>query len=141
MQRQRGQVLIILFVGTLLFGASAGGLNAVFDESSLKSMRKELKVLIAEKERRQRLDRILAEMQDSGKRFAGERERHGDRLLALMSQHETAPAEVERLLADADSTNLQFRHILLGLRDELRASMSSDEWRALFKPASAPAPR
>lgn len=132
--RQRGQVLIILFLGTLLLGGAGMGLNAVFGEQSLKSIRKELKVLVPDGERRRQLDGILKRMGAAGDRFASDHKRHGTDLLLVMSRHEATPADVDRLVQEADSTNRELRRTLLDLRDELRSSVSAEEWRMLFRP-------
>lgn len=129
---QRGQVLILLFLGALLFGASAAGLGTVFDKQSVKHLRERIATLVAEDDRRKALDGVLDRMLDEGARLADGHQEQGKRLLQLMQRHDATPAEFDALTAEADALNLDARRHLLDLRFALREKLTADEWRALF---------
>lgn len=126
--RQRGQVLVMIFIGTLLLGASAGGMDSVFSERSVKALRKEMKDAIPDAARRDRLEPLISAMDAEIRRFSGEHARQGGALLALMARHDATPVDFDRLLAQADTLNTQSRNILLDLRFRMRAELSAQEW-------------
>jgi hypothetical protein len=129
---QRGQVLIILFVGTLLLGASAGGMDTVFSEGAVHTLRKELKGVVTDAARRHKLDPVLDAMDAEARRFSKEHGRLGSELLELMAKHDATPAEFDQLLAQVDTVNAQSRNVLLDLRFRLRSGLSAPEWKQLF---------
>jgi hypothetical protein len=136
-RRQRGQVLIILFLGTLLFGGSAAGLGWLYGGNNYEQLRKQLKKQVAEPERRKSLGRILERLQSSAEGHSESHERQVRQLLAILERHDGSRAEVDGKLAEMDALNLFARQTLLDLRYELRAAASAEEWTGLFPP---PAP-
>ena len=133
-RRQRGQVLIILFLGTLLFGGSAAGLGWLYGGNNYEQLRKQLKTHIAEPERRKSLGRILARLQAAAEGHSESHERQVRQLLGLLERHDASRAEVDARLAEMDGLNVFARQTLLDLRYELRAGVSAAEWTALFPP-------
>lgn len=132
--RQRGQALIIIFLGALLFGASVG---ASFMQSgkSTKDLRKELKSLIPDKAQRQAAIDILEHVDKDADTFSTEQHRIGKEMLALFARHDAGPNEYQQALAKADVLAHRLRESLLERRFELRKRLTEDQWRALF-PAS-----
>ena len=137
-RRQRGQVLIILFLGTLLFGGSAAGLGWLYGGNNYEQLRKQVKKHITEPERRKSLGRILEQLQSSAEGHSESHERQVRQLLAILERHDGSRAEVDGKLAEMDALNVFARQTLLDLRFELRAGVSAEEWTALFPP---PEPR
>jgi hypothetical protein len=131
-RRQGGQVLIMLFLGALLFGASAAGLGTVFNKQSVKKIRAELKTIVPEPARRNALDASLDQLLTENEKLADAHREQGKRLLKLMASHDAAPAAFDALTAQADALNLEARQRLLALRFELRNGLSAEEWRRLF---------
>jgi hypothetical protein len=134
-RRQGGQVLIMLFLGALLFGASAAGLGTVFSKQSVKKIRAELKTIVPEPARRKALDASLDQLLTENEKLADAHREQGKRLLELMASHDAAPAAFDALTAQADALNLEARQRLLALRFELRSKLSAEEWRRLFRAA------
>jgi hypothetical protein len=130
--RQRGQVLIMIFLGTLLLGVSAGGMDSVFSERSIKALRKEMKSAVPDAARREKLEPLISSMDTEIRRFSSEHAHMGGELLALMARHDATPADFDRLLAQVDTLNTQSRNILLDLRFRMRAELSAQEWERLF---------
>jgi len=136
-RRQRGQVLILLFLGTLLVGGSAASLGTVFSDARIKQIRASLKALVSEEPRRKSLDGTLDRLHAESRQAASI---HGDqskKLLELMQRHDAEPADFDALLAKADALTLESRRRLLDLRFELRQQLSSGEWQALFRQPGA----
>jgi len=136
--RQRGQVLIILFFGALLFGASAAGVGTAYDKATVKSMRTELKSVVPDSDRRQQLEALLDAWQKEGKQLLDGHHRHAKALLVVLERHDAKPADVDRILADVDDLDAAARTRMLDLRFELRKSLSAEEWVALQDRASSP---
>ncbi|HVY04736.1 MAG TPA: hypothetical protein VHB46_02045 [Burkholderiales bacterium] len=132
MRRQRGQVLIALFIGSLLVGGSAAGMRVLFDPDSTASLKKNLESQIADKDRLRRLDAVLDRLHDEGVKMQDDRERHGKALLALIQRHDATTAEFDTLLAGADADDAGSTRHLLDLRFELRQALTSEEWEKLF---------
>jgi len=136
-RRQRGQVLIILFLGTLLFGGSAAGLGWLYGGNNYEQLRKQLKAHVAEPERRKSLGGILKRLQSSAEGHSESHERQVRQLLAILERHDGSRVEVDGKLAEMDALNSFARQTLLDLRYELRGGMSAEEWTGLF-PQPAP---
>jgi hypothetical protein len=140
--RQRGQVLIILFLGSVLFGGSAAGLSWLYGGNNFQQLRKQLKQVVQEPARRKTLGGILEDLQSSARAFSESHERQVGKLLDILKDHDTTKAEVDRQLADMDSLNRFSRQAMLDQRYALRQHLSAQEWEGLFpSPGSAPAPQ
>jgi hypothetical protein len=132
--RQGGQVLIILFLGTLLFGGTAAGLGWIYGGNNFEQLRKQLKHAVPEPERRKPLGRILEQLQSSAEGYSASHERQAKQLVGILKRHDGTRAEVDAQLAQMDALNLFSRHTMLDLRYQLRAGLSAEEWLALFPP-------
>jgi len=128
--RQRGQTLIIIFLGALLLSGTAASL--LDSGKSATELRKEIGHLVADEDRALRLDGVIERMEKETGRFRSEHDDLGRQALALMERHETRPSEFGPLIERADALNAGARKTLLDLRFELRRSLSAEEWRSLF---------
>ena len=132
--RQRGQVLIILFLGSVLFGGSAAGLGWLYGGNNFEQLRKQLKQVVQEPERRRMLGGVLEDLQSSAQAFNESHERQVGKLLEVLKNPATTKAEVDRQLADMDALNRFSRQTMLDLRYTLRQGVSAEEWAGLFPP-------
>jgi len=133
-RRQRGQVLIILFLTTVLFGGSAAGLGWLYGGNNFKQLRKQLKTVVHEPERRKSLGGILEDLGSAAQGFNESHERQVRGLLKSLERHDATRAEVDRYLAEMDALNRFSRTAMLDLRYKLREGMSAQEWAGLFPP-------
>ena len=138
-RRQRGQVLIILFLGSVLFGGTAAGLGWLYGGNNFKQLSKQLKNVVQEPERRKSLGAILEDLQSSAQGFSDSHERQVRALLEVLERHDATRAEVEGSLSRMDSLNQFSRRAMLDLRYKLRDGVSAQEWAGLFPPP-LPAP-
>lgn len=133
-RRQRGQVLIILFLSTVLFGGSAAGLGWLYGGNNFKQLRKQLKEVVHEPERRKSLGGILENLQSAAQGFNESHERQVRGLLQALERHDATRADVDRYLAEMDALNRFSRTAMLDLRYKLREGLSAQEWAGLFPP-------
>lgn len=133
-RRQRGQVLIILFLGSVLFGGSAAGLGWLYGGNNFKQLRKELKTVVHEPERRKSLGAILEDLGSAARGFGESHERQVRGLLQALERHDTTRADADRYLAEMDALNRFSRNAMLDLRFKLREGVSAQEWAGLFPP-------
>lgn len=138
--RQRGQVLIILFFSAMLFGGSAAGLGWIYGGNNFEQLRKQLKQVVPDEQRRKPLGQVLEQLQGTAEGYAGSHERQVRRLLEVLERHDGTPAEVDRILGDVDSLNAFSRKSMVDLRYQLRSGLSAEEWASLFPPPESPAP-
>lgn len=129
--RQRGQIMLI-FLGTLFLGS--GVVTGVFTSGkSIKSMRQEARAMHLESDRRERVLMILDAWEEIAEPAGKSYVKFGKELVDLVRKHSTTPAEFQTLL-DQERADLQDNQDrLLPLRDELRATLSEDEWNRLLK--------
>src|SRR5262245_52156565 len=128
--RQRGQTLIIIFVGAFLLGGAATGLMNT--GKSATQLRKEIGRLVPDEDRALRLDGVIARIEKEAGRFRSEHARLGREALELIERHDAKPEEFERLFRQADALDAASRKTLLDLRFELRQGLSPEDWRSLF---------
>ena len=127
---QRGQTLIIIFVGAFLLGAA--GATLLDSGKSANELRSELAKRVPDEARLQRLYSVIAGMEKETERLASEHDRLGREALALLARHDAKREEFDSLLARAETLNAGSRRTLLDLRFALRQDLSPDDWRALF---------
>lgn len=136
MKHQRGQVLIAIFLGTLLFGGAAAGLSALYGEHTIKRLHKAVKAQVHEPARQKALSGIIDELGAAAEAYDSSHAKYVERLLDAFARHDTQPAEVAQILADLDGLNRFSRQALLERRMELRDLLSPAQWSALFAPTA-----
>jgi hypothetical protein len=129
--RQRGQIMLI-FLGTLFLGS--GVVTGVFTSGkSIKSIRQEARAMHLESDRRERVLTILDAWEEMAEPAGQSYVKFGKELVDLVRKQSTTQAEFQTLL-DQERAELQHNQdMLLPLRDELRATLSEDEWNRLLK--------
>src|SRR5262245_6815761 len=127
---QRGQALIIIFVGAFLLGAA--GATLLDSGKSANELRRELAKRVPDEARLQRLYGVIAGMEKETERLASEHDRMAHEALDLLAKHDAKREEFESLLARAGTLNADSRKTLLDLRFALRQDLSPEDWRALF---------
>lgn len=132
--RQGGQVLILLFIGGLFLHGSAVGFSLLRGGKSVHDMKKEVRALIPQEDRRKSIDAVLDRWDDAARAGDRHRSQMDKELLALMQRHDAARAEFDQLFGKADAFNAGSRQSLLDLRFAFRQEFSPEEWHALFPP-------
>lgn len=136
-RRQRGQTLILIFLGTLLIGGSAAGISSVMGGQDMRMLRKRVDAMLTDDARRAAVEATLKSMETEAKHLASERAHLEREAFKALADHDTTDAQLDAILAQADDVNIRSRDTLLTLRFALRDQFSADQWRALFAPASA----
>ena len=131
-RRQRGQVLIAIFLASLLFGGAAAGLSALYDQVSIKRLHKAVKAQIQDPQRRQSLAMILDELDAAATSYSTSHARLASRLLEALERHETTRSAADQFLAELDALDRFSREALLQRRMQLREQLTVAEWNALF---------
>jgi hypothetical protein len=130
-RRQRGQVLVII-VGTLFLGGAGLATGVISSGDSLKARKKSIKVLNLDDARQDQALDVLKRWKKTAKPVWKMHLKKGDEILDLLEDQYTTEVELRELFAEqADNTadaNVQVE----GLRDELRAILSQNEWDRVF---------
>lgn len=128
--RQRGQVLILLLGGLFLGGGIAAGLLTT--GQPLKDIEKRAKALPLDEVREQRVLELMDAWKDVSKPAWKTRGEPADEIVRLVGERsatrEQFLAEFDRLRAAMDAAHEQ----VLPIREQLRDTLSRDEWNALF---------
>ncbi|ARN23585.1 hypothetical protein [Piscinibacter gummiphilus] len=133
---QRGQALILIFLGTLLLGGAAGGAHGLFSAHQRHQLRKHIEATVTDPVRREALDFTLEAMEREARHRAAEQVALEKELFDAMARHDTAPAEFEQLTARADAGNAASNRTMLGLRFQLREQLTDTQWRSAFVPGT-----
>ena len=134
---QRGQTLILIFLGTLLVGATAAG--GVFGGASVPVLRQHVREAMSDQAQRARVDRTLDRIADEARRHDEERRQFEGEGFPLLARHDATPADLQPLVARGDEAQLRSRKAFLDLRFELRSQLTEQQWRKVFEGAAASA--
>ncbi len=130
--RQRGQTLIIIFLGMLLLGGASHALNEGLPGGSIKELRNQIKEVVKDPERKKAL---LAELDDWEKDSKGHSERYAaivkDALEGFEKPDRTA-TDFEQAFSSADALNADIEQSFLNKRETLRGQLDAAEWRQIF---------
>jgi hypothetical protein len=136
---QRGQTLILIFLGTLLLGATAAG--GVFGGTPLPVLRERVRETMSDQAQRARVDLTLDRIAAEAKGLDEERGQFEKDAFALLARHDATLADLQPLVARGDTLHQRRREAFLDLRFELRGELTAPQWRAVFaSAASAPMP-
>ncbi len=129
-RRQRGQVLIIIFGAMFLGGGLAAG---VFSSgTAVKDMKKEIKQLDLDADREKQALDILEGWNDAVKPMWKANEKRVDEFFSLLEKQHTPAATLEALFVEQSGDAAEAEVKILMLRDELRATLTRDEWARVF---------
>ncbi|MGC3965265.1 MAG: hypothetical protein QM803_18645 [Rhodocyclaceae bacterium] len=138
---QRGQVLIAIFVTTLLIGGSISVMSSdALGGRAISALRKDVPHIVQDETRRKQIDDVLDDMEKTQKKIGDKHADNAKRWLALLAAHDSARQQFEDLAATVEVENRQQRDDFVALRFRLRDLVSADEWRQLFPPPQAPDP-
>jgi hypothetical protein len=129
---QRGQILIIIFLGTLLLGGAAGGAHGLFSAHQRHQLRKHIEATVTDPVRREALDFTLEAMEREAEHRSSEQAALEKELFEAMARHDTAPAVFEQLTARADASNAASNRTVMDLRFQLRKQLTDTQWRSAF---------
>lgn len=135
-RHQRGQALILIFLGTLLVGGAAGGLHGLFDAHERKQIAARLDAMAIDPVRRDALDVTLVAIEREVQHFQAERALFEQDAFDALAKHDAPAATYDLLFARADTVSAASTHTLLDLRFQLRQQLTAEQWRQLFAPAS-----
>ena len=129
-RRQRGQVLVIIFGAMLLGGGLAAG---VFTSgTALKDMKKEIKKLDLDADREKQALDILKGWKEAVEPGWKAHEKRVDEFFSLLEKQHTPAATLEALFAEQSGDAAEAEAKVLMLRDELRTTLTRDEWARVF---------
>ncbi|MET0348637.1 MAG: hypothetical protein ABW067_02505 [Rhizobacter sp.] len=131
---QRGQTLIIIFLGTLLLGGAAGGAHGLFSAHQRHELRKHIEAKVTDPVRREALDFTLEAMAREASARTSEQAALEKALFDAMARHDTAPAVFDQLTARADANTAASNRTVLDLRFQLRGQLTDAQWREAFAP-------
>jgi hypothetical protein len=127
---QRGQTLILIFLGTLLIGSTA---SAVLGGHSVPEIRERVRDVMTDQTQRAAVDLTMDKFEVSSKRFATDRAKFEEDAFAAFARHDATPEQFRALTDRADALGLAAHKDLLDLRFELRSQLSDAQWRAVFE--------
>ena len=134
-RRQRGQALIIIFLGTLLIGSAMSGGSGLFHTGrQVPELRERANVVIQDETRREAVGTMLDTIEKELKSYAGERAALEKGAFAAFDNHAATRSDFEILFARADSLNGKARETFLAHRESLRSRINAEEWTALWAP-------
>ena len=131
--RQRGQTLIIIFLGVLLLG----GANHAFNHTpggSIKELRSKIKDTVQDPQRKEAL---MAQLDGWEKERKAHDDAYGKLVKDVLAGFENpagTQADFEHLFQQADQLNTETERIFLDSHDALRGQLSDEEWRKVFPP-------
>jgi cell division protein FtsB len=131
---QRGQTLILIFLGAMIFG---GGAGAIFGGRSVSELRTRIRDVMTDQTQRATVDQTVDKLESLMKRYESERTQFEKDMFAALARHDTTPDELHALAGRADSLGAGARKEFVDLRFELRGELSDEQWREVFKPADA----
>jgi len=134
---QRGQTLILIFLGTLLVGSTAAG--GVFGGASVPVLRERVRETMSDQAQRARVDLTLDRIAAEGKRHDEERRLFEKDAFAQLARHDATLAELQPLVARGDALHRRSRDTFLELRFELRDQLGAEQWKKVFEGAAAAA--
>jgi len=131
---QRGQALILIFLGTLLLGGAASGAHGLFSAHQRHQLRKHIEATVTDPVRRKALDFTLEAMEREAAHRSSEQADLEKALFDAMARHDTAPVMFDELTARADASNAAANRTVLDLRFQLRGQLTDTQWRSAFAP-------
>jgi len=140
-RNQRGQALILIFLGTLLLGGAAGGAHGLFSARQRHELRKHIEATVTDPVRREALDLTLEAMEREAAHRSSEQAAVEKELFDAMARHDTAPVVFDQLTSRADASNSASNRTVMDLRFQLREQLTDTQWRSAFasKVKSVPA--
>jgi hypothetical protein len=132
LQRQRGQVLVII-VGTLFLGGSLSA-GIISSGKALKAMKSDIEALQLDEPREDRALDVIKRWKAAAKPVLKTHAKQSDEILELlMDQYTTAEALTVKFSAQNEN-NANADSQVLALREELRSILSKEEWNRVFVP-------
>ena len=132
--RQRGQALILIFLGTLLIGGAMGGSGLFHTGRQIAELRERASTVVQDSFRRDAVGKTLDALEGEAKAYGSERTAIEKDAFAALERHASTRADLEVILARADALNARARETFLSRREELRARVNAEEWAGLWAP-------
>ncbi|QJR10593.1 hypothetical protein DSM104443_01657 [Usitatibacter rugosus] len=132
---QRGQALIIIFLGTLLIGGAMGGSSGLFHTGQqVRDLRERANNAIQDDLRREAVSRTFDAIETDLKSYTADRTALEKDAFVAFENHGATRADFEILFARADGLNAKARETFLSQREALRARINAEEWVVLWTP-------
>jgi hypothetical protein len=131
LNRQHGQVLMIIFASLFLGGGIATGV--ISSGKSIKSLQKTVRSMALEESRRDAVLAILDRWQGIAEPPQRSLKTHTRAFLDLIGNQGSTQAQFDELLLQHRAALLEAEKELLPLRDELRSTLDQQEWARLFR--------
>jgi len=133
-RKQRGQALIIIFLGTLLIGGAMGGSGVFHTGQQVGELRERISNSVGDPLRREAAQRTIDALEDDVKAYARERTAVEKDAFAVLENHGSKRSDMEAVFARADALNGKARETFLARREELRSRVNTEEWALLWAP-------
>lgn len=133
-RRQRGQALIIIFLGTLLIGGAVSKSGFFHTGHQVRDLRERANNVIGDDLRREAVSRTFDTIEKELKSYAAERDTLEKDAFAALERRSSTRADLELVFARGDALNARARDMFLTQREALRARINGDEWVALWTP-------
>ena len=123
---------MLIVLGTLFLGG--GATSGVFvSGKTIDSMRREVKALRLETHRQEVVYALLDRWQAIADPASDDMAGYAQALMDLVRQHDATRGDFQEVLERQRVAFGEAERELLPLRDELRATLSRDEWQRLFQ--------
>jgi hypothetical protein len=129
---QRGQTLIIIFLGVLLLGGASHALNMGLPGGSVKELRSRIKDVVKDPERRTALMSELDEWEKERKSHEERYEAVAKDVLQTFAKTDGTPADFDQAFSKADALNADIEQSFLNAHDALHGKLDAAEWRQIF---------
>jgi hypothetical protein len=133
---QRGQTLILIFLGSLLLGTATTG--GVFGGVAVPQLRAHVREAMSDQAKRAQVDLTLDRIAAEARRDDEQRAQFEGEVFAQLARHDATPAELQALVARGDALRQDMRGRFLDLRFELRGQLTTAQWKTVFEGAAAP---
>jgi hypothetical protein len=129
-RNQRGQTLILIFLGAVMIG---GGAGALFGGRTLSDLRSRVREVMTDQAQRATVDRTVDKLEALMKRYESDRDQFEKETFAALARHDTTPDEFRALADRADALGAGARKEFVDVRFELRGELTDAQWRTVFK--------
>lgn len=129
---RRGQVLIILVGSMFLMGGSSLAAGVLLSGKTISQIDKAIDQHVKDKARCKQAKSVVEAWKKDTEADIKATEKQQEELIKLMVPHDTTRAQLDARLEDLDVAVGAGVKQALARRDDLRAILTAEEWRAVF---------
>lgn len=120
-----------ILIAAVAIGVTWGGLAACRSTNSREDLSDRLQEVIADVEKREKLDEIITRRNRAQDEFMSGRRKLTEKLMAANSDYDCDQEKLDAIVAEFDSSWRVFREKVISTTLELRESTTASEWQAL----------